>query len=78
MWELRKAAQAEAYKARECVKEEILKQRRWAMVGWAGDGVEASRGDWRNASRQMGCVQDDARRCLVNVGVMATIQAGNQ
>ncbi|CAL1154425.1 unnamed protein product [Cladocopium goreaui] len=27
MWELRKAAQAEAYKARECVKEEILKQR---------------------------------------------------
>ena len=27
MWELRKAAQSEAYKARECVKEEILKQR---------------------------------------------------
>jgi len=27
MWELRKTAQAEAYKARECVKEEILKQR---------------------------------------------------
>lgn len=27
MWELRKAAQAEAYKARACAKEEILKQR---------------------------------------------------
>lgn len=27
MWELRRAAQAEAYKARELVKDEILKQR---------------------------------------------------
>lgn len=42
MWELRKAAQAEAYKARECVKEEILKQRRWAWRrGWVV--AEASR-----------------------------------
>lgn len=32
MWELRKAAQAEAYKARECIKEEILKQR--ALARW--------------------------------------------
>ena len=61
MWELRKAAQAEAYKARECIKEEILKQRSMARArGFRMNGGTLIFSDFKmensDKPRDLGCL----------------------